>query len=165
MNILEIVVSDFFFSTGWGAVFNTVKMEPEKSVAVFGLGALGLSVIQAAKKAGATDIVGVDLNESKFEIAKELGGTSFVNPSKSNDGGKGDLLKDHKWGYDYTFDCTGNVNVMRCALEVAHRGWGESCIIGVAAAGKEISTRPFQLGTISHKMSTTTNYYCHYITQ
>jgi len=134
-------------STGWGAVFNTVKMEPEKSVAVFGLGALGLSVIQAAKKAGAKDIVGVDLNESKFEIAKELGGTSFVNPSKSNDGGKGDLLKDHKWGYDYTFDCTGNVNVMRCALEVAHRGWGESCIIGVAAAGKEISTRPFQLVT------------------
>ena len=131
-------------------------MEPEKSVAVFGLGALGLSVIQAAKKAGAKDIVGVDLNESKFEIAKELGGTSFVNPSKSNDGGKGDLLKDHKWGYDYTFDCTGNVNVMRCALEVAHRGWGESCIIGVAAAGKEISTRPFQLGMISHKMSTTT---------
>merc|ERR1719412_2480065 len=134
-------------STGWGAVFNTVKMEPEKSVAVFGLGALGLSVIQAAKKAGAKDIVGVDLNESKFEIAKELGGTSFVNPSKSNDGGKGDLLKDHKWGYDHTFDCTGNVMVMRTALEVAHRGWGESCVIGVAAAGKEISTRPFQLVT------------------
>jgi len=134
-------------STGWGAVFNTTKMEPQKSVAVFGLGALGLSVIQAAKKAGATDIVGVDINESKFKGAEEMGATFFVNPSKSEDGGKGDLMARHKWGYDYTFDCTGNVHVMRCALEVAHRGWGESCVIGVAAAGKEIATRPFQLVT------------------
>jgi len=137
-------------STGWGAVFNTVKMEPGKSVAVFGLGALGLSVIQAAKKAGATDIVGVDVNDGKFEIAKNMGAQFFVNPMKHEDGGRGELMGRHKWGYDYTFDCTGNVMVMRTALEVAHRGWGQSCIIGVAAAGKEISTRPFQLVTGRH---------------
>jgi len=131
-------------STGWGAVWNTVKMEPESSMAVFGLGALGLSVIQASKVAGARRIVGVDLNEDKFDLAKSLGATDCV-----NGGGdvKAKLLEMEKWGYDYTFDCTGNVHVMRNALEVAHRGWGESCVIGVAAAGKEISTRPFQLVT------------------
>ena len=131
-------------STGWGAVWNTVKMEPESSMAVFGLGALGLSVIQASKVAGARRIVGVDLNEDKFDLAKSLGATDCV-----NGGGdvKSKLLEMEKWGYDYTFDCTGNVHVMRNALEVAHRGWGESCVIGVAAAGKEISTRPFQLVT------------------
>ena len=134
-------------STGWGAVFNTVKMEPGKSVAVFGLGALGLSVIQAAKRAGATDIVGVDINEKKYELAKAMGASFFVNPVACEDDGRQTMLARHKWGYDYTFDCTGNVNVMRTALEVAHRGWGQSCIIGVAAAGKEISTRPFQLVT------------------
>merc|ERR1711963_478317 len=131
-------------STGWGAVFNTVKMEPGTSMAVFGLGALGLSVIQAAKKAGATDIVGVDINDGKFELAKQMGATDCV---LSDAGIKDKLMGMEKWGYDYTFDCTGNVNVMRCALEVAHRGWGESCVIGVAAAGKEICTRPFQLVT------------------
>merc|ERR1712223_2176346 len=141
-------------STGWGAVFNTVKMEPGKSVAVFGLGALGLSVIQAAKKAGATDIVGVDVNDGKFEIAKNMGAQFFVNPMKHEDDGRSALLGRHKWGYDYTFDCTGNVMVMRTALEVAHRGWGQSCIIGVAAAGKEISTRPFQLVTGRHWFGT-----------
>ena len=134
-------------STGWGAVFNTVKVEPRTSVAVFGLGALGLSVIQAAKMAGASDIVGVDINDKKAEQAEQMGATFFVNPTKCEDDGRSALLARHKWGYDYTFDCTGNVNVMRTALEVAHRGWGESCIIGVAAAGKEISTRPFQLVT------------------
>ena len=131
-------------STGWGAVFNTVKMEPGSSVAVFGLGALGLSVIQAAKVAGAKDIVGVDINEDKFELAKSMGATAGI---KGGEGARKELMDRHKWGYDYTFDCTGNVNVMREALEVAHRGWGESCVIGVAAAGKEISTRPFQLVT------------------
>jgi len=134
-------------STGWGAVFNTCKMEPQKTCVVFGLGALGLSVIQAAKAAGASDIVGVDINDSKFELAKTFGANFCLNPLKGSDDGRGELLKRHKWGYDYTFDCTGNVNVMRTALEVAHRGWGESCVIGVAAAGKEISTRPFQLVT------------------
>ena len=93
-------------------------MEPLKSVAVFGLGALGLAVIQAAKKAGASDIVGVDINESKFEAAKAMGADHFVNPMKGANSGKDDLLARHKWGYDYTFDCTGNVNVMRSALEV-----------------------------------------------
>ena len=93
-------------------------MEPLKSVAVFGLGALGLAVIQAAKKAGASDIVGVDINESKFEAAKAMGADHFVNPMKGANSGKDDLLARHKWGYDYTFDCTGNVNVMRNALEV-----------------------------------------------
>ncbi len=137
-------------STGWGAVFNTVKMEPGKSVAVFGLGALGLSVIQAAKKAGASDIVGVDINDAKSDTAKAMGADFFVNPTKCDDDGRSTLLGRHKWGYDYTFDCTGNVNVMRTALEVAHRGWGQSCVIGVAAAGKEISTRPFQLVTGRH---------------
>ena len=135
-------------STGWGAVFNNTKVEPGTTVAVFGLGALGLSVIQAAKLAGARYIVGVDINDGKFDLAKEMGATECVN-SLTCEGGdvKQWLLGREKWGYDYTYDCTGNVNVMRCALEVAHRGWGKSCVIGVAAAGKEISTRPFQLVT------------------
>merc|ERR1711994_912773 len=131
-------------STGWGAVFNTVKMEPGTTAAVFGLGALGLSVIQASKQAGAKRIVGVDINDGKFELAKQMGATDCV---LSDAGIEDKLMGMEKWGYDYTFDCTGNVHVMRCALEVAHRGWGESCVIGVAAAGKEISTRPFQLVT------------------
>merc|ERR1711936_610175 len=135
-------------ATGWGAVFNTTKVEPGTSLAVFGLGALGLSVIQAAKSAGARYIVGVDINDAKFPKAVEMGATECVN-SMTCEGGdvKAWLLGKEKWGYDYTFDCTGNVNVMRTALEVAHRGWGQSCVIGVAAAGKEISTRPFQLVT------------------
>jgi len=135
-------------STGWGAVYNTTKVEPNSTIAVFGLGALGLSVIQAAKTTGARYIVGVDINDDKFAAAIEMGATECVN-SLTCEGGdvKSVLMAKEKWGYDYTFDCTGNVNVMRCALEVAHRGWGESCVIGVAAAGKEISTRPFQLVT------------------
>lgn len=83
--------------------------------------------------------MGIDINQSKFDLAKEFGAHFCLNPA--SDGGREALLDRHKWGYDYTFDCTGNVNVMRTALEVAHRGWGESCVIGVAAAGKEISTR------------------------
>ena len=90
--------------------------------------------------AGASDIVGVDLNDSKFELAKGFGADFCLNPTQSKNVNT-DLMARHKWGYDYTFDCTGNVNVMRQALEVAHRGWGQSCVIGVAAAGKEISTR------------------------
>jgi len=105
-------------------------------------------VIQAAKTAGARRIIGVDINDAKFPKALELGATECVN-SMTCEGGdvKAVLMGKEKWGYDYTYDCTGNVNVMRTALEVAHRGWGESCVIGVAAAGKEISTRPFQLVT------------------
>ena len=99
---------------GWGAVFNTVKMEPEKSVVVFGLGALGLSVIQAAKIAGARLIVGVDMNDAKFDAARSMGATECVNPTSCpNNDVKTWLLNKEKWGYDYTFDCTGNVEVMR----------------------------------------------------
>jgi len=135
-------------STGWGAVFNNTKMEPGTTAVVFGLGALGLAVIQAAKTSGARRIIGVDINDAKFPKALELGATECIN-SLTCEGGdiKAVLLEKEKWGYDYTYDCTGIVSVMRTALEVAHRGWGESCVIGVAAAGKEISTRPFQLVT------------------
>lgn len=135
-------------STGLGAVWNTCKVERGSSVAVFGLGAVGLAVIQGASMAGATKIIAVDINESKFDMAKELGATDFVNPSKLDKPVQqyiaGDLTD---WGVDYSFDCTGNTEVMRSALECAHRGWGESCVIGVAASGHEISTRPFQLVT------------------
>lgn len=135
-------------STGLGAVWNTCSVEQGSSVAVFGLGAVGLAVIQGAKMAGASKIIAVDINPSKFEIAKELGATDFVNPAELDKPVQqyiaGDLTD---WGVDYSFDCTGNVEVMRSALECAHRGWGESCVIGVAASGHELSTRPFQLVT------------------
>jgi S-(hydroxymethyl)glutathione dehydrogenase/alcohol dehydrogenase len=137
-------------STGLGAVWNTCKVETNSTVAVFGLGAVGLAVIQGAKMAGASNIIGVDVNPSKFEHAKSLGATDFVNPKELPEGKNvqqyiaGTLTK---WGVDYSFDCTGNVEVMRAALECAHRGWGTSCVIGVAASGHEISTRPFQLVT------------------
>lgn len=142
-------------STGLGAVWNTCKVEVNSTVAVFGLGAVGLAVIQGAKMAGASKIIGIDINPKKFDAAKKLGATDFIDPNnvpKDADGKErsinqyivGDLTQ---WGVDYTFDCTGNTNVMRTALEVAHRGWGVSCVIGVAASGHEISTRPFQLVT------------------
>lgn len=136
-------------STGWGACHNTCKVTPGSSVVVFGLGAVGLSVIQAAKELGATKIVGVDLNSGKFELAKKLGATECVNPTELPSGTtvKDHLLSKEKWGYNFTYDCTGNTKVMRDALELSHRGFGESCIIGVAAAGHEIQTRPFQLVT------------------
>jgi len=135
-------------ATGWGAVYNTCKVKAGSSVVVFGLGAVGLSVVQAAKDAGARYIVGVDINPSKFDLAKQFGCHECVN-SKDLGGKtiKEALLEKEKWGYNYTFDCTGITQVMRDALEVAHRGFGESCVIGVAAAGHEISTRPFQLVT------------------
>lgn len=135
-------------STGLGAVWNTCKVETNSTVAVFGLGAVGLAVIQGAKMAGASRIIAIDVNPSKFDMAKQLGATDCVNP-KEIEG----PVQQHiagvmtPWGVDYSFDCTGNVQVMRSALECAHRGWGVSCIIGVAASGHEISTRPFQLVT------------------
>lgn len=133
-------------ATGWGAVFNTCKMRPGSSVIVFGLGAVGLSVVQAAKFAGASYIVGVDLNDKKEEIGKSFGLDDFVNPTKVDDVKQWLYERpNQKWGYDYTFDCTGVVSVMRQALEMSHRGWGQSCIIGVAKAGAEIKTRPFNL--------------------
>merc|ERR1719324_592377 len=135
-------------ATGLGAVWNTTKVEFGSTVAVFGLGAVGLSVIQGAKMAGARRIIGVDVNPGKFEIAKTLGCTDFVNPKDHGDKPTQQVIVEMtQWGVDYSFDCTGNVEVMRSALEAAHRGWGQSCVIGVAASGKEISTRPFQLVT------------------
>ena len=134
-------------TTGIGAVINTAKVKPGDNVVVFGLGGIGLNVIQGARMAGADMIVGVDLNASKADLAKKFGMTHFVNPDEV----EGDLvpyLVDlTKGGADYSFECIGNVNVMRQALECCHKGWGESIIIGVAGAGQEISTRPFQLVT------------------
>ncbi|KAJ8614046.1 hypothetical protein CTAYLR_005836 [Chrysophaeum taylorii] len=134
-------------STGLGAVFNTTKVEPGSSVAVFGLGAVGLAVVQAAKMAGATRIVGIDLNPAKESVGRDFGITDFLNPADSEEPIQKRVVSMTQWGVDYTYDCTGNVDVMRAALECAHRGWGTSCVIGVAASGKEISTRPFQLVT------------------
>ncbi len=134
-------------TTGIGAVINTAKVEPGANAVVFGLGGIGLNVIQGLKLVGANMIVGVDMNNSKKEWGERFGMTHFVNPSEV----QGDLvpyLVDlTKGGADYSFECIGNVNVMRQALECAHKGWGQSIIIGVAGAGKEISTRPFQLVT------------------
>jgi S-(hydroxymethyl)glutathione dehydrogenase/alcohol dehydrogenase len=134
-------------TTGFGAVHNTLKVQEGKSVAVFGLGAVGLAVIQAAKSAKAGRIFAIDTNPAKFDMAKKLGATDCINPKDHNKPIQQVLVGETKWGIDYTFDATGHVEVMRAALEAAHRGWGESCVIGVAAAGKEISTRPFQLVT------------------
>jgi S-(hydroxymethyl)glutathione dehydrogenase/alcohol dehydrogenase len=134
-------------TTGLGAVMNTAKVEPGSNVVVFGLGGIGLNVIQGARLVGANMIVGVDLNADKKAIAERFGMTHFVNPKEV----EGDLvpyLVDLTGGgADYSFECIGNVTTMRQALECAHKGWGESVIIGVAGAGQEISTRPFQLVT------------------
>lgn len=134
-------------STGLGAVWNTCNVEGGSSVAVFGLGAVGLSVIQGAQMRGAKKIFAIDTNPKKFEAATKMGATDCINPLDHEAPIQQVLVGMTKWGVDYTFDCTGNVDVMRAALEAAHRGWGESCVIGVAGAGKEISTRPFQLVT------------------
>ena len=134
-------------TTGIGAVINTAKVEIGSRAIVFGLGGIGLNVIQGLRLAGADQIVGVDLNPDKVAMAERFGMTDFVNPAEV----EGDLVPHlvdlTKGGADYTFDATGNVGVMRAALESAHKGWGESIIIGVAPAGAEISTRPFQLVT------------------
>jgi S-(hydroxymethyl)glutathione dehydrogenase / alcohol dehydrogenase len=134
-------------TTGIGAVINTAKVEPGANVVVFGLGGIGLNVIQGARMVGANMIVGVDINPSKRALAEKFGMTHFVNPKEV----EGDLvpyLVDlTKGGADYSFECIGNVNVMRQALECCHKGWGVSVIIGVAGAGEEIRTRPFQLVT------------------
>ena len=134
-------------TTGIGAVLNTAKVEPGSTVGVFGLGGIGLSVVQGAVMAGAERIIAIDLNEDKFEMARMLGATDFVNP-KNYDQPIQDVIVDlTDGGVDYSFECIGNTNVMRSALECCHKGWGESVIIGVAGAGQEISTRPFQLVT------------------
>jgi S-(hydroxymethyl)glutathione dehydrogenase/alcohol dehydrogenase len=134
-------------TTGIGAVINTAKVEPGANVVVFGLGGIGLNVIQGARMAGANMIVGVDINPARETLARQFGMTHFVNPKEI----KGDvvphLVELTKGGADYSFECVGNVDLMRQALECTHRGWGESIIIGVAGAGQEIKTRPFQLVT------------------
>ncbi|MBO1254365.1 S-(hydroxymethyl)glutathione dehydrogenase/class III alcohol dehydrogenase [Alteromonas sp. 5E99-2] len=133
-------------TTGVGAVVNTAKVTAGSNVVVFGLGGIGLNVIQGARMVGANKIIGVDLNDSKEEWGRKFGMTDFVNPLNVEN------VVEHivaltDGGADYSFDCTGNVDVMRQALECCHRGWGESIVIGVAPAGAEISTRPFQLVT------------------
>ncbi|MBD1859300.1 MULTISPECIES: S-(hydroxymethyl)glutathione dehydrogenase/class III alcohol dehydrogenase [Leptolyngbya] len=134
-------------TTGIGAVINTAKVEPGANVVVFGLGGIGLNVIQAARMVGANMIVGVDLNPSKRALAEKLGMTHFVNPSEVEGDIVPYLVDLTKGGADYSFECIGNPKVMRQALECCHKGWGVSVIIGVAGAGQEISTRPFQLVT------------------
>jgi S-(hydroxymethyl)glutathione dehydrogenase/alcohol dehydrogenase len=134
-------------TTGIGAVINTAKVEPGANVVVFGLGGIGLNVIQAARMVGADKIIGVDLNSAKRELAEKFGMTHFVNPSEVEGDLVAHLVELTDGGADYSFECIGNVKVMRQALECCHKGWGESVIIGVAGAGQEISTRPFQLVT------------------
>jgi len=133
--------------TGYGAALNTAKVEPGSTCAVFGLGAVGLATIMGCKKAGASRIIGVDINADKFEVAKAFGCTEFFNPKDYQQPIQQVLIDKTDGGLDYTFECIGNVETMRAALEATHKGWGVSVIIGVAAAGKEISTRPFQLVT------------------
>uniref|UniRef100_A0A7S1KSZ8 S-(hydroxymethyl)glutathione dehydrogenase n=1 Tax=Percolomonas cosmopolitus TaxID=63605 RepID=A0A7S1KSZ8_9EUKA len=136
-------------STGLGAVWNTAQVEKDSNVAVFGLGAVGLAVIEAAKIAGAKMIIGIDVNNTKKGIAEGFGMTHFINPKELPEGKTaGDqIVSMTDGGADYTFECVGNVNLMRQALEACHKGWGKSVIIGVAPAGHEIATRPFQLVT------------------
>ncbi|NOX28050.1 MAG: S-(hydroxymethyl)glutathione dehydrogenase/class III alcohol dehydrogenase [Gammaproteobacteria bacterium] len=133
-------------TTGVGAVVFDAKVEPGSNVVIFGLGGIGLNVIQGARMVGANKIIGIDINESKVELAKEFGMTDFINPQKIDNliEAISDLTNG---GADYSFECIGNVDTMRQALECCHKGWGESIIIGVAGAGQEISTRPFQLVT------------------
>ncbi|MCO5588172.1 hypothetical protein L7F22_042127 [Adiantum nelumboides] len=136
-------------TTGYGAVTNTAKVEKGATVAVFGVGCVGLAVIEGAKHSGAKQIIAVDINDNKESWATKFGATHFVNSTKLKEGETivDKLIELSGGGLDYTFDCTGNVKVMRAALEACHKGWGVSTIIGVAAAGQEIGTRPFQLVT------------------
>ena len=133
-------------TTGIGAVMNTAKVEAGASVAVFGLGGVGLNVIQGARLAGAERIIGIDLNNGRKSLAERFGMTDFVNPTEVHDTVQA-IADMTDGGVDYSFECIGNVNVMRQALECCHKGWGESVIIGVAGTGQEIATRPFQLVT------------------
>lgn len=137
-------------TTGYGAAIKTANVQKGDTVAVFGAGTVGLSVVQGAKARGASRIIVVDINDQKKQWASDFGATDFVNPSKDLKEGEtivSKLIELTDGGLDFTFDCTGNTKVMRDALEACHKGWGQSIIIGVAAAGQEISTRPFQLVT------------------
>jgi S-(hydroxymethyl)glutathione dehydrogenase / alcohol dehydrogenase len=134
-------------TTGIGAVINTAKVEPGANVVVFGLGGIGLNVVQGARMAGANKIIGVDLNSNRKALGERFGMTHFVNPKEVEGDLVAQLVTLTDGGADYSFECVGNVNLMRQALECCHRGWGVSVIIGVAGAGQEIKTRPFQLVT------------------
>ena len=134
-------------TTGMGAVMNTAKVEEGATVAIFGLGGIGLSAIIGATMAKASRIIAIDINESKFDLAKKLGATDCINPKNYDKPIQEVIVELTDGGVDYSFECIGNVDVMRSALECCHKGWGESIIIGVAGAGQEISTRPFQLVT------------------
>ncbi len=134
-------------TTGIGAVFNTAGVEPGSTVAIFGLGAIGLAAIQGSVMAKASRIIVIDLNPDKFKLAEQMGATDFVNPKDHSASIQEVIVDMTDGGVDYSFECVGNTDVMRSALECAHKGWGESIIIGVAGAGEEISTRPFQLVT------------------
>ncbi|CAI0549314.1 unnamed protein product [Linum tenue] len=132
---------------GLGAVWNTAKVEAGSIVAIFGLGTVGLAVAEGAKAAGASRIIGIDIDPKKFDTAKNFGVTEFVNPKDHEKPIQQVLVDLTDGGVDYSFECIGNVSVMRAALECCHKGWGTSVIVGVAASGQEISTRPFQLVT------------------
>lgn len=134
-------------TTGIGAVLNTAKVEEGATVAIFGLGGIGLAAIIGAKMAKASRIIAIDINPSKFDVARELGATDFVNPKDHAKPIQDVIVEMTDGGVDYSFECVGNVDLMRAALECCHKGWGESVIIGVAPAGAEIKTRPFQLVT------------------
>ena len=134
-------------TTGIGAVMFTAKVEPNSTAVVFGLGGIGLNVIQGLRLVGARQIIGVDMNPAKEAMARQFGMTDFVNPKDVSGDLAGHLVELTGGGADYSFECIGNVDVMRAALECCHKGWGESVIIGVAPAGAEIKTRPFQLVT------------------
>ncbi len=144
----EICLLGCGVTTGMGAVMNTAKVEEGATVAIFGLGGIGLSAIIGATMAKASRIIGIDINERKFDLARKLGATDCINPTDYGDKPIQDVIIElTDGGVDYSFECVGNVNLMRSALECCHKGWGESVVIGVAGAGQEISTRPFQLVT------------------
>lgn len=134
-------------STGYGAALNTANVEKGSTCAVWGMGAVGLAVIMGCKERGASKIIAVDINNDKIAIAKQFGATDFINPKEHDKTIQEVLIEMTDGGLDYTFECVGNIHIMRAALESCHKGWGESIIIGVAASGQEISTRPFQLVT------------------
>ncbi|MGC8120136.1 S-(hydroxymethyl)glutathione dehydrogenase/class III alcohol dehydrogenase [Marinobacter sp. VGCF2001] len=143
----EICLLGCGVTTGMGAVMNTAKVEEGATVAIFGLGGIGLSAIIGSTMAKASRIIAIDINESKFELARQLGATDCINPKDYDKPIQEVIVELTDGGVDYSFECIGNVDVMRSALECCHKGWGESVIIGVAGAGQEISTRPFQLVT------------------
>jgi S-(hydroxymethyl)glutathione dehydrogenase/alcohol dehydrogenase len=145
--LAEVCLLGCGVTTGMGAVMNTAKVEEGATVAIFGMGGIGLSAVIGATMAKAKRIIAIDINESKFELARKLGATDCINPKHYDKPIQDVIVELTDGGVDYSFECIGNVNVMRSALECCHKGWGESVVIGVAGAGQEISTRPFQLVT------------------